>query len=208
MKNNQKVKEKVTELSQVMESTVEYTYDDYYDWLFPERVELIFGKVLPMTAPNRLHQTMARNLIGIFHLFFKGKPCEFYPAPFDVRLPVGLRKGKYTTVVQPDLSVFCDPEKLDQRGAQGAPDLVVEILSPGNSHRDMKDKYEVYEMAGVREYWIFHPLDSFVLPYSLNEEGKFVGLPAVHSPDLLRSQIFPELSFSLGEVFPIVEDKE
>ena len=201
MKNVKEVKEKVTELSQVCESTVEYTYDDYYDWLFTERVELIFGKVLPMAAPNRIHQTIARNLTGIFLLFFKGKPCEFYPAPFDVRLPVGIKKGKYTTVVQPDLSVFCDQEKLDQKGAKGAPDLVVEILSPGNSRRDMKDKFEVYEMAGVREYWIFHPIDFFVLPYLLNEEGKFVGLPAVHSPDTLISRIFPELSFSLGGIF-------
>jgi Uma2 family endonuclease len=201
MKNVKEVKEKVTELSQVCESTVEYTYDDYYDWLFTERVELIFGKVLPMAAPNRIHQTMARNLTGIFHLFFKGKPCEFYPAPFDVRLPVGIKKGKYTTVVQPDLSVFCDQEKLDQKGAKGAPDLVVEILSPGNSRRDMKDKFEVYELAGVREYWIFHPIDSFVLPYLLNEEGKFVGFPAVHSPDILYSRIFPELSFSLEGIF-------
>jgi Uma2 family endonuclease len=201
MKNVQEVKVKVTKLSQVCDSTVEYTYDDYYDWLFPERVELIFGKVLPMAAPNRLHQTVIRNLTAVFHPYFKGKPCEFYPAPFDVRLPVGIKKGKYTTVVQPDLSVFCDPEKLDQRGAQGAPDLVVEILSPGNSRRDMKDKFEVYEMAGVREYWIFHPIDSFVLTYLLNEEGKFVGLPAVHSPDTLISHIFPELSFSLGDIF-------
>ena len=195
-------KKKITELSQVCESTVEYTYDDYYDWLFTERVELIFGKVLPMAAPNRIHQTIARNLTGIFLLFFKGKPCEFFPAPFDVRLPVGIKKGKYTTVVQPDLSVFCDQEKLDQKGAKGAPDLVVEILSLGNSRRDMKDKFEVYEMAGVREYWIFHPIDSFVLPYILNEEGKFVGLPAVHFPDILHSRIFPELSFSLEAIFP------
>ena len=201
MKNVKEVKEKVTELSQVCESTVEYTYDDYYDWLFTERVELIFGKVLPMAAPNRIHQTMARNLTGIFHPFFKGKSCEYYPAPFDVRLPVGIKKGKFTTVVQPDLSVFCDQEKLDQRGAKGAPDLVVEILSPGNSRRDMKDKFEVYELAGVREYWIFHPIDFFVLPYILNEEGKFVGLPAVHSPDILYSRIFPDLSFSLEEIF-------
>ncbi len=114
-----KVKEKkITQLSQVCESTVEYTYDDYYEWLFTERVELIFGKVLPMAAPNRIHQTMARNLTGIFHLFFKGKPCEFYPAPFDVRLPVGIKKGKYTTVVQPDLSVFCaDPRQHRSRAA-------------------------------------------------------------------------------------------
>jgi Uma2 family endonuclease len=154
-----------------------------------------------MAAPNRLHQTVIRNLTSVFHPFFKGKPCEYYPAPFDVRLPVGIKKGKYTTVVQPDLSVFCDQEKLDQRGAQGAPDLVVEILSPGNSRRDMKDKFEVYELAGVREYWIFHPIDSFVLPYLLNEKGKFVGLPAVHSPDILYSRIFPELSFSLEEIF-------
>ena len=202
MKNVKEVKEKVTELSQVCESTVEYTYDDYYDWLFTERVELIFGKVLPMAAPNRLHQTVIRNLNTIFGIFFKGKSCEYYPAPFDVRLPVGIKKGKYTTVVQPDLSVFCDQEKLDQKGAKGAPDLVVEILSPGNSRRDMKDKFEVYELAGVREYWIFHPIDSFVLPYLLNEEGKFVGLPAVHSPDFLYSRIFPDLSFSLEGIFP------
>jgi Uma2 family endonuclease len=200
-------KEKITELSQVCDSTVEYTYDDYYDWLFTERVELIFGKVLPMAAPNRLHQTVIRNLNTIFGIFFQSKSCEYYPAPFDVRLPVGIKKGKYTTVVQPDLSVFCDSEKLDKRGAQGAPDLVVEILSPGNSRRDMKDKFEVYELAGVREYWIFHPIDSFVLPFLLNEEGKFVGLPAVHSPDTLISRIFPELFFSLGGIFPDQEIK-
>ena len=202
MKNVKEVKEKVTELSQVCESTVEYTYDDYYDWLFTERVELIFGKVLPMAAPNRIHQIIAKNLYYVFTVFFRDKQCEFYPAPFDVRLPVGIKKGKYTTVVQPDLSVFCDQEKLDQRGAKGAPDLVVEILSPGNSRRDMKDKFEVYEMAGVREYWIFHPIDSFVLPYLLNEEGKFIGLPSVHPPDILHSRIFPELSFSLEAIFP------
>jgi Uma2 family endonuclease len=200
-------KEKITELSQVCDSTVEYTYDDYYDWLFTERVELIFGKVLPMAAPNRLHQTVIRSLNTIFGIFFQSKSCEYYPAPFDVRLPVGIKKGKYTTVVQPDLSVFCDPEKLDKRGAKGAPDLVVEILSPGNSRRDMKDKFEVYELAGVREYWIFHPIDSFVLPFLLNEEGKFVGLPAVHSPDTLISRIFPELFFSLGGIFPDQEIK-
>ena len=194
-------KEKITQLSQVCDSTVEYTYDDYYEWLFTERVELIFGKVLPMAAPNRLHQTVIRNLNTLFGIFFQSKSCEYYPAPFDVRLPVGIKKGKYTTVVQPDLSVFCDQEKLDQRGAKGAPDLVVEILSPGNSRRDMKDKFEVYELAGVREYWIFHSIDSFVLPYLLNEEGKFVGLPAVHSPDILYSSIFPEFSFSLEGIF-------
>jgi Uma2 family endonuclease len=160
-----------------------------------------------MAAPNRIHQIIAKNLYYVFTVFFRDKQCEFYPAPFDVRLPVGIKKGKYTTVVQPDLSVFCDPEKLDQRGAQGAPDLVVEILSPGNSRRDMKDKFEVYELAGVREYWIFHPIDSFVLPYLLNEEGKFVGLPAVHSPDTLISRIFPELFFSLGGIFPDQEIK-
>ncbi|MFM7092763.1 MAG: Uma2 family endonuclease [Bacteroidota bacterium] len=194
-------KEKITKLSQVCDNTVEYTYDDYYSWLFTERVELIFGKVLPMTAPNKIHQKIAKYLYHFFFILFKDKQCEFYPAPFDVRLPVGLKKGKYTTVVQPDLSVFCDQEKLDQKGGKGAPDLVVEILSPGNSRRDMRDKFEVYEMVGVREYWIFHPVDTFVLPYVLNEAGKFVGLPAVHSPDILHSQIFPDLFFSLGEIF-------
>jgi len=105
-------KEKITQLSQVCDSTVEYTYDDYYEWLFTERVELIFGKVLPMAAPNRLHQTVIRNLNTLFGIFFQSKSCEYYPAPFDVRLPVGIKKGKYTTVVQPDLSVFCDQDRI------------------------------------------------------------------------------------------------
>jgi len=93
MKNVKEVKEKVTELSQVCESTVEYTYDDYYDWLFTERVELIFGKVLPMAAPNRIHQTIARNLTGIFLLFFKVNLANFIPLPLMSDYQLASRKG-------------------------------------------------------------------------------------------------------------------
>ncbi len=104
------------------------------------------------------------------------------------------------TVVQPDLCVVCDLIKLeDDRSCNGAPDLVVEILSPGNTKREMKDKFELYEEAGVREYWLVHPLDESVQIYVLNEEERYIGLqPAT---EIARSRIFPELSVELAEVF-------
>ncbi|MDV7396126.1 Uma2 family endonuclease, partial [Arthrospira platensis SPKY1] len=106
--------------------------------------------------------------------FFHKKPCQVFHAPFDVRLP---KKGQpeVYTVVQPDLCVVCDQGKLDEKGCMGAPDLVVEILSPGNTHREMREKYEVYEEAGVKEYWLVSPWDKTVLVYVLNEEGIFIG---------------------------------
>jgi len=117
-----------------------------------------------------------------------------------VRLPAP--KGeKDHTVVQPDLCVVCDLEKLDDKGCRGAPDLVVEILSPGNAEREMRDKFEVYETAGVREYWVVDPEHEVVSVYKLNEEHRFVGLPPRVKGDVLRSTIFPAMELDLGEVF-------
>ena len=110
---------------------------------------------------------------GLFN-FFEGKPCEVYAVPFDVRLPIP-KSTKIYTVVQPDLCVICDNSKTDKRGAIAAPDLIVEILSPSNLKRDLSDKFNIYEEAGVKEYWIVSPRGKTVLIYVLRK-GKFIGL--------------------------------
>lgn len=191
----------ITDLSQ-LDPEGRYTYADYLMWRFKERVELIRGKLLRMSpAPNRMHQEVATQLTRHFANFFAGKICRVYTAPFDVRLPVSRRLGQDTTVVQPDLCVICDPAKLDEHGCAGAPDLVVEILSPGNSSREMGEKFRVYEEAGVREYWIANPEEKVVLIYVLNDKGAYIGLAPVTVDSPLRASIFPELAIDLREVF-------
>lgn len=179
-----------------------YTYADYVLWKFQERVELIRGRLCRMSpAPGLRHQQISLELSRQLGNHFLGQPCQVFAAPFDVRLPVSRKKGQDTTVVQPDLCVVCDAGKLDEQGCAGAPDLIVEILSPGNSIREMKDKFEVYEEAGVREYWIVQPAERIVLVYVLQETGRFTGLAPVTEADSLQSQIFPSLKVEMGTVF-------
>ncbi|MCE6989358.1 Uma2 family endonuclease [Dyadobacter sp. CY323] len=180
-----------------------YTYADYMLWQFEERLELIKGKIFKMSpAPSRRHQTILADLHLEVGNFFKGQYCNVFFAPFDVRLPKknqDFSDGKVYTVVQPDLCVICDDAKLDERGCIGAPDLIVEILSPGNSRKEMDNKFTLYEECGVREYWLVEPAENAVFVYVLNDEGRYIGLkPAVTS---LRSSIFPELEIDLEELF-------
>jgi Uma2 family endonuclease len=181
-----------------------YTYADYLTWTFQERVELIRGRLFPMSpAPSTLHQQIAGALyFQLYRHFFK-QPCQVFFAPFDVRLPIGLKKNQTTTVVQPDICIVCDPAKLDEKGCQGAPDLIVEVLSPGNSKKEMREKFQVYEEAGVREYWLVHPVDHEVRVYVLHENGKFIGMAPVVEDEVLRSIVFPELEVELKEVFGV-----
>jgi Uma2 family endonuclease len=118
-----------------------------------------------------------------------------------VRLPVKDKKGRQSTVVQPDLCVICDENKLDEQGCNGAPDWVIEILSPGNSRFEMREKFRAYEEAGVREYWIVNPAERNVLQYVLNEAGQYSGLAPATEEDQLRPHIFPDLVIDLKEVF-------
>jgi Uma2 family endonuclease len=180
-----------------------YTYADYLLWQFEERLELIKGKIFKMSpAPNTSHQ----KILGKFHLeigsFFKNHYCQAFLAPFDVRLAKKdqlVTDQKIYTVVQPDLCVVCDEAKIDDRGCIGAPDLVIEILSPGNSKKEVDNKFDLYQESGVREYWIVQPGEKNVLIFQLNASGVFVGLkPATEE---LHSVIFPELSIDLKEIF-------
>ncbi len=198
----------ITRLDQLDPAGV-YSYADYLLWQFQERIELLKGKLFPMAAPSTYHQRYLRRLIAPIDLYLTGKSCELFIAPFDVRLPDSQRKPKFDgdiyTVVQPDLCVVCDVAKLDKRGCLGAPDLMVEILSPGNIQKErcavaLDNKFRLYEEAGVREYWIVEPDDKFVLVYVLRE-GEFVGLRPRTESVPLTSTVLPGLTIDLATVF-------
>ncbi|NDC40837.1 MAG: Uma2 family endonuclease [Chitinophagia bacterium] len=181
-----------------------YSYADYLRWTFEERVELIKGKLFPMSAPGRVHQKLSGYLFLRLGNHLQGHPCELYAAPFDVRLP---RKTKddqdITTVLQPDLCVICDPSKLDAKGCLGAPDIVVEILSPSNNVVELKYKYEVYEEAGVKEYWIVSPQDQLFTVYTLID-GKFVPGKQMVAGETVTSSVLPGFSINLAEMFATI----
>jgi len=193
----------ITRLDQ-LDFSEQYTYADYLKWQFQERVELIRGYIFKMSpAPARRHQRISMTLSYKMYDYFEGYHCQVYHAPFDVRLPRQSEKAdkQVFTVVQPDICVICDKSKLDKRGCIGAPDLVIEILSPGNTKKEMKDKFEVYEEAGVREYWIVQSTDKNVLVYTLNEQGVFIGHRPFTEDETMHSFIFPELKINLPDVF-------
>jgi Uma2 family endonuclease len=179
-----------------------YSYADYLKWTFDERLELIKGKVFKMSpAPGSLHQRISQRINFKLSLYLMGKPCEIFVAPFDVRLP---RKSKndrdILTVVQPDICVICDVNKVDEKGCLGAPDLVVEILSPGNNKKELKNKYEVYEEAGVLEYWIIHPTEKTFFKYILTN-GHFQSSRMLTIGDEVTTAVLPGFVLSLDELF-------
>ena len=183
-----------------------YTYADYYKWRFEERVELIKGKIFKMSpAPNRFHQELTRDILLALSNFLHGKRCQVYMAPFDVRLPKKSNDDKdIITVLQPDVCVVCDPSKLDYRGCIGAPDIIVEILSPGNNSKEMKNKYEVYEYACVKEYWVVSPQNQTFLIHTL-QDGKFQLSPVKVPGDVVTSALLPGFSLDLTELFKNID---
>ena len=179
-----------------------YTYADYFKWKFEERVELIKGKIFKMSpAPNRFHQEIAGNIFHRIMTYLDHKPCKVYIAPFDVRIPRKTKADKdVITVLQPDVCVICDHSKLDDRGCIGAPDIVVEVLSPGNNAKELKRKYEVYEEAGVLEYWVVSPQNQWLRVYTLTD-GKFLESPYFVAGDILTSAVLPGFSLDVENLF-------
>ena len=182
-----------------------YTYADYLKWSFDDTIELISGFIVQTApAPGLTHQIISRKLTIKMGLFFENKNCQLFNAPFDVRLPLKKEKTKdieITTVVQPDLCVVCDPQKLDPRGCIGAPDLIVEIVSPGNTKKELKQKFEVYQESGVKEYWLLLSAEKSVIVYTLNDEGVYIGSKPHTEEDMLSSYQFPEMQIDLSYVF-------
>ncbi len=177
-----------------------YTYADYLTWKFEERVELIKGKVFKMAAPLKQHQLYSSALNGVLFQNFENKPCKIYAAPFDVRLPIP-KGDKLYTVVQPDLCLICDESKTDNKGAIGAPDLIIEILSPSTSKIDTYHKFNLYEEAKVKEYWIVRPEEKSISIFYLNKEDKYIGLQPLIESDKIKSILFPDLQFDLKRIF-------
>ena len=181
------------------------TYGDYLKWDDKQRWELIEGVAYDMSpAPLREHQEVLINLATQFANFFKGKNCKVYPAPFDVRLPENEdeKDEDILTVVQPDIVIVCDKSKLDRRGCRGAPDLIVEILSPSTSKKDMKDKYFLYQKHGVKEYWIIYPGERFVTIHKLDENGKYQISDSYFYGGKIKVDMFEGLIIDLNDVFP------
>jgi Uma2 family endonuclease len=180
-----------------------YTYADYLQWTFDDRLEILKGKLFKMTpAPSRFHQDVSGIIFRDISTYLKGKPCKVYAAPFDVRLSRKNAKDEsITTVLQPDISVICDLSKLDDRGCVGAPDIVVEILSPGNNKKELHNKYEIYEEAGVLEYWIVWPDSQSFLKYTLDENGKYIPSRVLTLGDQVTTPILPGFVLDLEEVF-------
>ncbi|MBM3425907.1 MAG: Uma2 family endonuclease [Bacteroidetes bacterium] len=184
-----------------------YSYADYLTWPMDLVAELIQGKVFKKAAaaPNRIHQRVSLKLSVNLFQFLEGKTCQVYEAPFDVRFPKDSKEDhRIFDVVQPDLCVVCDPSKLDERGCIGAPDLIVEILSPGSSKLELKHKYELYESRGVREYWIIHPEHQNLLIYTW-VNGTFVPSHLYTTGDLVESKVVDGFKLDLEEFFSDIQ---
>jgi Uma2 family endonuclease len=180
-----------------------YTYADYMRFEFEDRLEIIKGYLFKMSpAPSRIHQKLSGRIYVPIYNALNGHKCEAYTAPFDVRLAKKVEDDKDVfTVVQPDIVVVCDQNKLDKRGCIGAPDIVVEILSPGNNKKELVNKYEVYEEADVKEYWIVSPLEKIFFRYILDDQGKFQPTKLLTVGEVVTTSIMPGFKLILEEVF-------
>jgi len=191
----------ITDISQ-LDKNKSYTYAEYVTWRFKEAVELIKGQLFIMSpAPASRHQMIVSNLHGNIWNYFKANPCKVYVAPFDVRLVKGKKEDKeITTVVQPDICVICDAAKIDARGCVGAPDLIIEILSPYTAKKDLGEKYNLYEENGVQEYWVVFP-DTNVINQYILKDGKYDFIEPIFSNESINSTAFPGLTIELKDVF-------
>jgi len=176
--------------------TERYTYADYATWPDHPRYELIEGEAIKMEAPSQAHQGMLVELVTQFRTFLRGKKCKVYAAPFDVRLN---HKTLDNTVVQPDLLVVCDMDKLNGKHCLGAPDMVLEILSPSTTRKDQFVKFHIYQKAGVKEFWILDPLRRTTIVYVLQNNV----YTAMHYSDVetIPVHVLEGCEINLAEVF-------
>lgn len=155
-----------------------FTYAEYSIWPDDERWELIDGIAYNMSpAPTSTHQDISSNLAGELYIFLKNRSCKVFSAPFDIHFPEYPVQdfNSIDTIVQPDISVICDPDKIIEKGCLGAPDLIIEILSPSTAKKDMHEKFHLYEKHGVKEYWIVDPGNKYIRIFHLQNDDKNTG---------------------------------
>lgn len=180
-------------MASAQEQATSYTEEDYYNLPEDVRAELIHGQIYYMASPSREHQEI---LVFLFkkiarYIDEKRGDCKIYPAPFAVKL-----FDDKKTIVEPDLSIICDPDKLTERGCSGAPDWIIEIVSPSTSSHDYVRKLNLYLDAGVKEYWIVNPMQHSIYVYFL-EEDKFKAVTYTFE-DEIHVGIYDDLSITLA----------
>ena len=182
-----------------------YTYADYLSWMDEQRREIIGGIAYLFSATSRFHAQISTNLVVRLGQFIqkRKRKCKVFHAPFDVRLPKNgeTANEKIDTVVQPDICVICDQSKLDDAGCIGAPDLIVEVQSPSTARRDFREKFDLYEQSGVKEYWIVFPNDKGLTVYILQENGKYNEGTTYLLTGKVPVGIFEGLEIDLKELF-------
>jgi len=175
-----------------------YTYADYLEWEGPERYQLINGEVFQMASPTVSHQGVLMELSLQFGNWLRGKPCQVFAAPLDVRLFPKKDKSD-NTVVQPDLLVVCDKNKLSKGSVDGAPDLVIEIVSPSNTHSEIFLKFQYYLKAGVREYWVIDP-EKKKVQVNIYDNGHYLSTTYGKS-DHIAVTVLPGLNIALEDLW-------
>lgn len=172
-----------------------YTEEDYYNLPEDARTELIDGQFYNMSSPGRVHQELLMELSATIFNYIKAKggSCRVYPAPFAVKL-----FNDRTNIVEPDISVICDKNKLTDKGCSGAPDWIIEIVSPSNPSHDYITKLSMYHDASVREYWIVDPQNKKIYVYNMEEETFILNAYSFH--DTVEVGIFDDLSIDFSSL--------
>jgi len=180
-----------------------FSYADYLTWPENERCEIIDGIAYMQAAPSPLHQEISGALFAQFYNYLLGKPCKVYHSPFCVRLTEGTEEtnSDIRKVVEPDITIVCDKSKIDEKGCNGTPDMIIEVTSPSSIKIDRVLKFNKYEKAGVREYWIVEPEGKLVSVFVLQDNMRY-GRPEIYTEDdNIRVSIFPDLEIDLSIVF-------
>ncbi len=194
-------KAKILKLEDI-DLSLTYSYSNYLTWLFDDRVELVKGKVYKMSGSARRHQQVSIYIASMLFNLLLRKTCKVYSAPFVVRFYKGSKADQdIYTILQPDFCVICDEAKLDDKGCIGAPDIVIEILSPGNNKIELLHKYSIYEEFGVKEYWVASPGEMTLLKYNINEEGKYLPSKLFTLSEKMYSEVLPGFELDLNAVF-------
>ncbi len=183
----------------------QYSYTDYLTWPEDERWEIIDGVPYLQAAPSPTHQLVSGELYRQFANYLQDKPCKAYPAPFCVRFTSGNKKQNedIKKVVEPDIAIVCDRSKIDEKGCNGSPDLIIEVLSPSSIKMDRVVKFNLYEKAGVQEYWIVEPEGKLVSVFVL-QDNLMYGRQEIYTEDeMIKVSIFPDLLIDLKRVFEI-----
>lgn len=187
---------------QVQQKNRKYTFADYLSLPENERWEIIDGVPIMQAAPTWQHQAISRELLTQFNNYLKDKPCQVFASPFDLRLPEKNEKDEETTfVVQPDIVVVCDKDGLKGTGYYGTPTLVIEVSSPSTAKNDRVWKFNRYEKAGVKEYWIVEPDGKFISVFTLLPNDRY-GRPEFYTEtDMIEVAVFPGFKVDLKPIF-------